>query len=206
VTTPGDDRARLEARNAAMKNQVDELLEQFQRQTEQLQEAQAQASAASATLMSQDGLVTVSVDSAGTLTVLRFAPNTFERTKPETLAKTVQDLIHRATLQVKSQVAELMRPLTEDLPDLPDFIEGAPSLAGLVPDIPDYTEPEPEPEQKRAESYEDPAAGSIMRRAQDAPTKITPPVPPAPKPLPRRVRPTDDDEEEPPDSWLTRGR
>ncbi len=197
-----------------MKNQVDELLEQFNRQTEQLHEAQAAAAQATATLTSPDGLVTVTVDAAGVLSQLRFAPNTFERSNPESLARTVQDLVRRGTLQVKQQVAELMRPLTEDLPDLSDFIEGAPSLKGLLPEIPDYRPPEPEAAPApldRAESFEDPNAGSIMQSGQSAPPP-PPPVsrptpPPPPKPSTRRARPTPEEEdEEPPDSWLTRGR
>jgi ABC-type phosphate transport system auxiliary subunit len=53
VTTAGDDNARLEARNAAMKDQVDTLLEQLERQTAQLRDAQQAASQTSATVVSK---------------------------------------------------------------------------------------------------------------------------------------------------------
>ncbi|MEU0464258.1 YbaB/EbfC family nucleoid-associated protein [Amycolatopsis sp. NPDC006131] len=191
MTTP-DDQARMEARNAAMRNTVDELLEQFNRQTAQLHEAQQAASELSAELSSPDGLVKVTIDAQGTLADLKLAPTTFDRTRPEALARTISDLVRRGMLQVKQQQAELFRPLTAGMPDLSDFIEGAPSLAGLMPDIPDFTEPEPEPEPAPAQDSE-----SILRRD-------TPPAPPAPKPTTRRPRPAGDDDEMP-DTWMTRG-
>lgn len=193
MSTPGDDRAQLEARNAAMRNSVDELLEQFNRQTEQLREAQQAASALTAELSSSDGLVKVTVDAQGVLADLKLAPTTFDRTRPEALARSISELVRQGMLQVKQQQAELFRPLTSDLPDLSDFIEGAPSLAGLMPDLPDFLEPEPEPAPAAQ-----PESESIMRR--DLPV----PPPPAPKPAARRPRPSNDDEEMP-ETWMTRG-
>ncbi|AIJ27137.1 hypothetical protein AMETH_7045 [Amycolatopsis methanolica 239] len=194
VSTPGDDRAQKEARNAAMRETVDQLMDKFHQQTAQLREAQQAASALTAELSSPDGLVKVTIDAQGTLADLKLAPTTFDRTRPEALARTISDLVRRGMLQVKQQQAELFRPLTADLPDLSEFIEGAPSLAGLMPDIPDFLEPEPEPEPRPAE---DPESQTIMRR--DAPIS-----PPAPKPAARRRRPTHDDDEMP-DTWMTRG-
>ena len=203
MTTAGDDRARLEARNAAMKDQVDTLLEQFERQTAQLRDAQAAAAETTAQVTSPDGLVRATIDAGGSLAKLEFQPSTFERTTPAQLANTVQTLVRQGSLQVKQKIADLMAPITEGLPDLADLIEGAPSLQGLVPPIPEFLPEEEEPvEPPRPDSYEDPAAGSIMRNEQ-----VTPPPPPmpAPKPAPKRVRPAPDEDEEPPSSWLTRG-
>ena len=202
MTAPGDDRARLEARNSAMKDRVDSLLEQFEKQTEQLRGAQAAAAETSATVTSQDGLVRATIDSTGSLAELDFASNAFERTTPSALAKSVLTLVRHGTLQVKQQVADLMSPITEGLPDLADLIEGAPSLEGLIPKIPTFLEEEVG-EQPRAESFEDPAAGSIMRNDQPPP-----PLPPMPAPKPttaRRARPQPEEDEEPPASWMTRG-
>jgi DNA-binding protein YbaB len=199
VTTAGDDRARLEARNAAMKDQMDTLLENFERQTAQLRDAQTAAAETTANVTSPDGLVRATIDAGGGLAKLEFAPNTFERTTPAQLASTVQTLVRQGSLQVKQKIADLMAPITEGLPDLADLVEGAPSLAGLVPPIPDFVE-EPAVAAPRPESFEDPAAGSIMRNDQ------VPPPMPAPKPTPKRVRPQRDDlDEEPPSSWMTRG-
>ncbi|OOC05378.1 hypothetical protein B0293_18240 [Amycolatopsis azurea DSM 43854] len=207
MTTAGDDSARLEARNAAMKDQVDTLLEQFERQTAQLRDAQEAASQTSATVVSQDGLVRATIDATGTLAKLEIQPNAFERTNPAQLANTVLTLVRQGSLQVKQQVADLMAPITEGLPDLSDLIEGAPSLQGLMPSIPDFLAEEEEPAApaKSDDDFEDP-----LLRKDDAPlpppAPAAPPAPPAPKPIPKRVRQTqDDDEEEPPSSWLTRG-
>lgn len=188
VTTPEDDRGRLEARNAAMRNQVDELLEQFKRQTDQLRDAQQAAAALTAELTSPDGLVRVTIDAAGTLSELRIAPTAFERTKPDALSRTITDLVQRGTVQVKQQAADLMRPLTEGLPDLSDLVEGAPSLAGLVPKIPDFAPPEPH---TPTDTY--PGSGSIMRSPSAAP--------PPPTPV-RQARRAPSDGDDMPDSWM----
>lgn len=200
MTTAGDDRARLEARNAAMKDQMDTLLENFERQTAQLRDAQAAAAETTAEVTSPDGLVRATIDAGGGLAKLEFAPSTFERTTPAQLANTVQSLVRQGSLQVKQKIATLMAPITEGLPDLADLVEGAPSLAGLVPPIPDFDELTEAPPAPRPESFEE--GGSILRNEQAAPP---PPPMPAPKPAPKRVRPPRDDDEEPPSSWMTRG-
>jgi DNA-binding protein YbaB len=198
VTTAGDDRAQLEARNAAMKDRMDTLLENFERQTAQLRDAQAAAAETTAQVSSPDGLVRATIDAGGNLAKLEFAPNTFERTTPAQLANTVQSLVRQGSLQVQQKIAALMAPITEGLPDLSDLVEGAPSLAGLVPPIPSFDEFAEEPPAARPESFEE--SGSILSNEQPAP----PPMP-APKPAPKRVRPPRDDDEEPPSSWMTRG-
>jgi DNA-binding protein YbaB len=200
VTAPGDDRARLEARNAAMKNQVDSLLEQFEKQTEQLRDAQAAAAETSATVTSPDGLVRATIDSTGSLAQLDFAPSAFERSTPAALANATLKLVRHGTLQVKQQVADLMAPITQGLPDLSDLIEGAPSLQGLLPKIPDFLEEEEVEERPRPESF---GEAPILRNDQPPPP---PPSMPAPKPTPaRRTRPEPEVDEELPASWMTRG-
>ncbi|MEV7042147.1 YbaB/EbfC family nucleoid-associated protein [Amycolatopsis sp. NPDC051061] len=182
-----------------MKDQMDTLLENFERQTAQLRDAQAAAAETTAQVDSPDGLVRATIDAGGNLAKLEFAPNAFERTTPAQLANTVQTVVRQGSLQVKQKIAELMASITEGLPDLADLVEGAPSLAGLVPRFPDFVEeeaPAPRP------SYEE--GGSILRN------EAVPP--PAPAPLshseqsaPKRVRPPRDEDEEPPTSWMTRG-
>ncbi|WP_245865613.1 YbaB/EbfC family nucleoid-associated protein [Prauserella marina] len=56
---------------------------------------------ASTTVTSQDGLVRATVDSAGALTELEFAPTAFERTDPGTLARTVLDVVRESTDKAK---------------------------------------------------------------------------------------------------------
>ncbi|HEY0807339.1 MAG TPA: YbaB/EbfC family nucleoid-associated protein, partial [Pseudonocardiaceae bacterium] len=143
VTTPGEQRARLDARSAELRKRVSELLNQFDERTTRLREAQQAAAALSARLTSSDDLVRVTVDATGMLTDLHIDPSAFARTTPDALARTIGDLVRRGTIQVRGQAAELMRPLTEGLPDLSDLSEGAPSLSDMLPKIPDYPAPEP---------------------------------------------------------------
>lgn len=189
---PADDRSRLEARNAAMRDQVDKLLGQFNRQTAQLREAQEAAAQASATVTSKDGLVTAKIDASGSLAGLTFAPSAFERSTPETLARTVLDVVRTGSTQVRQQVAELMAPLSEGMPDLSDLVDGAPSLRGLMPDLPKQAE-EPPP---AVPITEDRDAQPVMRTGHQGPP--TPPRPVRPAPAPEA--------DEPRSSWLTDGR
>ncbi len=80
----------------------------------------------------------MTIGAGGLLTDLHIAPTAFDRTSPGELAGTVGDLVRRGTLQVRQRTAELMRPLTEDLPNLSDVVDGAPSFQDVVPTIPEY--------------------------------------------------------------------
>ncbi|WP_156756199.1 YbaB/EbfC family nucleoid-associated protein [Actinokineospora pegani] len=131
-----EDLDRLRARNTAAKEQVDGLLDTFRRQTEALREAQEAASRASASLTSKDGLVRVSVDSSGALSALDLAPSAFDRSTPEALARTVLELARQGAAQVRQQVSDLMTPVSGGLPDFGDLFDDAPSLRGLMADIP----------------------------------------------------------------------
>lgn len=97
-------RSALEARNAAMREQVDGLLDRFNQQPRQLQEAQAAAASTTATVTSRDGSVTVTVDSSGALANLEFASSSFQRSDPKQVARTVIETVRAATLEVKQQM------------------------------------------------------------------------------------------------------
>ncbi|WP_338604570.1 YbaB/EbfC family nucleoid-associated protein [Saccharopolyspora sp. SCSIO 74807] len=188
VTQPGQDRAALEARNAAMREQVDGLLDKFHQQTAQLQQAQVAAEQVSATITSDDGLVTATVDSAGSLVSMAFAASSFQRSDPKRLASTATETVRRATAEVQRQKTELMAPITEGLPDLADIVEGAPSLQGLMPKVPGE-----ESAQQQAPARE---AGPDTTRPETAP--------PNPRPRARRS-PDDDDDDGMQQSWLLPG-
>ncbi|ASO18476.1 DNA-binding protein YbaB [Actinoalloteichus hoggarensis] len=129
---PEDRRARLEARNAAVRDQVDQLMGQLRRQTDQLREAQTEAAKVSAKVSSPDGLVTATVDSSGTLTRLEFAPSAFARSSPDKLGRVATEVVRQASNQAGQRVTEIMAPLQEGTPDLADLVEGAPSFRDLV--------------------------------------------------------------------------
>src|SRR5205807_463187 len=123
----------------------------------------------------------------------------FERTRPEALSRTILDLTRRGVTQIRQQANDLMKPLTEGLPDLSDLVSGAPSLAALVPKLPEP--PAPEPVQRPAGHG---GSDSIMTSDPVPQPPVAQPVappPPAPKAAPRRPQPRAD-EDEMPDSWM----
>jgi DNA-binding protein YbaB len=153
VAGPGDDdRASMEARNAAMKEQMNGLLDKFNEQTKLLEEAQQAAAATTATVTSEDGAVTVTVDATGAIADLQFDAKAFKQADPTKFAQTVMQTVHTAAMRVKKAMSDMVAPVTQDLPDLSDLVEGAPSLRGLMPEMPDFSEvSEPAPEPPRAE-------------------------------------------------------
>jgi DNA-binding protein YbaB len=184
VSAAGEERARLDARAAELREKVSGLLGEFESRTERLRQAQQAAAVVTATLTSPDGLVRVTVDATGMVTELHLAPSVFDRTRPDALARTLRDLLRRAASQVRRQTSELMRPLTEDLPDLSDISEGAPSLAGMLPKIP-----------------ADPAPGSDAPVGAGYPVPDSAPPIAAPSPALRRPAPAAV-EDEMPTGWM----
>lgn len=130
---PQDRHAELAARNAARRGQVDALLDGLTRQSAALATAQAQAAAVTGRATSADGLVTVTVNAAGVVTDIRFAPSAFTRRTPDALARDVIAATRQAAADARRQVDAALAPVREDLPDLPEVFPGSPSLPDLVP-------------------------------------------------------------------------
>ncbi|AOS62144.1 YbaB/EbfC family nucleoid-associated protein [Actinoalloteichus hymeniacidonis] len=169
-----DRRAALEARNAAMREQVANLTTQFHQQMADLKDAQANAMAVTGQATSADGLVTVVVDAAGTIMRLDFAPTAFNRSTPEKLSRTVVETVAKATAQAKTQVNTALAPTQQGMDmDLGDLVAGAPGLRDLLPSLP---KPPVVPETGPPHAAPPPAA---------------PPAAP-----PRRPRPSSDDDDE----------
>ena len=134
--------SELEARNAALRGQVDSMLANLERQTAQLKEAQAEAMSKVGRATSQDGLVEVTVNAGGIVTGVTFAPAAFERSTPEKLGQSVVATIQQAALNAREQADALLTPFTQDLPDLPDFFPGMPSIKDLIPTPPPIAQPQ----------------------------------------------------------------
>ncbi|MBF6507565.1 YbaB/EbfC family nucleoid-associated protein [Nocardia farcinica] len=139
MTDPGGRKAELEARNAAMREQVSSLLEGLQRQTAQLREAQDAAMAATGEATSADGLVTVRVNAVGIVTDVQISPSAFRSSTPEKLARSFREAAQAAAHDVRGKADAALAPVQENVPDLPDLFPGAPSLKDLMP------APPPEP-------------------------------------------------------------
>ncbi len=141
-----DRRAQLEARNVAMRRQVDSLLDGLNRQTAALQSAQAQAGEVTSQATSADGLVTVTVNAVGIVTDVQFAPSAFDRSTPDRLARSVVAVIQQAAADAQQKVDAVLAPVRGNLPDLPDVFPGAPALQDLLP-VNRRPQQPPEPEE-----------------------------------------------------------
>ncbi|MGH3981164.1 MAG: YbaB/EbfC family nucleoid-associated protein [Pseudonocardiaceae bacterium] len=143
---PHDRRAQLEARNAAMRQQVNSLLAGLNRQSAALQKAQVQAAEVTGRATSADGLVTVTVNAAGIVTDVQFAPSAFDRSTPDKLARSVVTVTQQAASAAQRQVEDALAPVRGELPDLPDAVPGAPSLKDLLPNQSSNRHPPRSPE------------------------------------------------------------
>ena len=127
------DPSELEARNAALRGQVDSTLAGLESQTAQLKEAQAEGMAEAGRSTSQDGLVEATVNAGGIVTAVTFAPAAFDRSIPEKLGETVVQVILQAALSAREQADAAFAPYQEGLPGLRVLFQGAPSLKDLIP-------------------------------------------------------------------------
>jgi DNA-binding protein YbaB len=130
---PQDRRAQLEARNAAMRQQVSSLLAGLDRQTAALNSAQAQVAEVTSQATSTDSLVAVTVNAVGIVTDVQFAPSAFDRSTPDKLARSIVAVTQQAAADVQQKVDAVLAPVRGDLADLPDVFPGAPSLQHLLP-------------------------------------------------------------------------
>ncbi|MGH3998782.1 MAG: YbaB/EbfC family nucleoid-associated protein [Pseudonocardiaceae bacterium] len=157
---PQDKRAQLEARNAAMRQQVDSLLDGLNRQIAALTSAQAKAGEVTGQATSADGLVTATVNAAGIVTDVQFAPSAFDRGTPDRLARSVVAVIQQAAADAQQEVDTVLAPIRGGLPDLPDVFPEAPALRDLLPNpnlMSAHQRPQP------PEEDEDFSARSVLR-------------------------------------------
>ena len=130
---PHDRRVQMEARNAAMRQQVNSLLADLNRQSAALQKAQMQAAEVTSRATSADGLVTVTVNAVGIVTDMQFAPSAFDRSTPDKLARSVVAVTQQAASAAQRQVEDALALVRGELLDLPAVVPGAPSLKDLLP-------------------------------------------------------------------------
>jgi DNA-binding protein YbaB len=146
LSAPDDEYAQMQARNAALRGQVDDMMAELQRRTEELKEAQERMSQLTGEASSADGIVTARVDRTGLLTELSLSSRAFDQGTPERLAAEITRVIRKAAASVRTEVSREVQALTpdEDMVDLPDLVPGAPSLRELFKvDLPEQDEDEP---------------------------------------------------------------
>ena len=75
-------RRELQARNEGLRSQIDNMMSDLRRRTDELQERQAEVAGTVHEVTSEDRMVTARVDATGTLQELTLSPKAFERTSP----------------------------------------------------------------------------------------------------------------------------
>ncbi|WNV90766.1 YbaB/EbfC family nucleoid-associated protein [Umezawaea sp. Da 62-37] len=166
MTDPSGRRAELEARNAAMREQVDSLMSELHRKTAEMREAQAKAMAITASATSRDGSVTARVDSSGALTSLEFSPNAFERSTPDKLARVATETVVEAIAKSRTELNEVLTDAQQGSSiDLSEMLPGVPSLADLIPPVPPVPQPASQaPQRGRRPADDEEEGGSVMDR------------------------------------------
>lgn len=215
-------RRELESRNAGLRGQIDSMLSDLRRRTAELGEKRAEAAQRTTEVTSEDGMVTVEVDAAGTLTELTLAPKAFERSTPDRLARTITTVIREASGTAQRGLQETFAPLAEGGPDLPEVVPGLPGFKDALGDLGPLVEA-PDPAAERARRIGDPppaarggAQGQAFDRSAPAQPGAAPSEPPKsgpPQPGPQqpsgsgrgRRAPADDDDDQP-GSFLVGGK
>ncbi|MFF5260116.1 YbaB/EbfC family nucleoid-associated protein [Actinomadura viridis] len=87
---------------------IDELLERYKEQRQQLQDMQARVAALGATGEAADGMVKVTVGAQGELTKVEFDPRVYRKLASQELAEAVLEASQDAVRQVGEQRREVM--------------------------------------------------------------------------------------------------
>ncbi len=95
---------------AAMRAHADELMARFERMRSGAGDLQQRLKAVSASVTSDDGLVTATVGPRGQVLKVDFDPRIYRRPNSKELSATVTDTIRRATEKAMAEVETLCRP------------------------------------------------------------------------------------------------
>ncbi|MBY8862068.1 YbaB/EbfC family nucleoid-associated protein [Nocardia sp. CA2R105] len=126
-------REGLLSANNGLRNQVEHLLDAYERKQGQLAEAYTQREAIQAQANSPDRSVEVTVDSDGVLADLTLSTAALRKT-PDDLARLIVDVVRAAAGNVREQHQALTAPVAaefDDMPELSDIMPEAPSLPGI---------------------------------------------------------------------------
>lgn len=134
--------------NAALRSQIDALLDSYERDTSALRDAQRRA-AEPVSVWSEDNLVRVTATIAGIVEV-HIEPEAFKNSTPQRLGASITATAQEAARAAAAGLEEAMAPwsaVADAMPDLPDLIPGAPAtkdlLAQLTPPPPEQVTPPP---------------------------------------------------------------
>ncbi|MBF6174735.1 YbaB/EbfC family nucleoid-associated protein [Nocardia blacklockiae] len=124
------EREGLRSANSGMRNQLDHILDVFERQQARLSEVYQQLESARTQASSPDQSVQVTVDASGVLTDLRLDPVAMRRSA-EQLSRSIVDAVQAAARHARQQSETLTGPVSDDLDAMPDFPDLVPEAPGL---------------------------------------------------------------------------
>ncbi|MFC6013772.1 YbaB/EbfC family DNA-binding protein [Nocardia lasii] len=149
-----DQSAPTRASNAALRAQIDALLDTFDAEKSALLDAGDRATALVG-VWSADGLVRASGTVVG-VSEVHIAEDAFKRTTPEALGRSVTEALTELTRRTAEAQHQALAPLSASMPDLPDLIPGAPSMKDLIAQVSPPPPPLPEPVTEAPTSLVDP--------------------------------------------------
>lgn len=126
-------REGLLSANNGLRNQIEHLLDAYERKQGQLAEVYKQREAIRAQANSPDRSVEVTVDSDGVLADLTLSTAALRKT-PDDLARLIVDVVRAAAGNVREQHQALTAPVAaelDDMPELSDIMPEAPGLPGI---------------------------------------------------------------------------
>lgn len=117
--------------------QVDDLIAGYRRSREQLGAVQRQLATVSETVTSDDGMVAVTVSSAGTLVGLSIAENAYRALHPVDLAALIVRTTAEATARVTRAASEVLAPVLPRDTDPDALLRGTADLSAreLTPPV-----------------------------------------------------------------------
>lgn len=124
------EREGLLAANNGIRNQLDHILDAFERQRGRLQDIYRQSEETRIQAISPDRSVEVTVDAGGVLTDLHLTSEAMRRS-PEQLSRSIVDAVQAAAGRAQQQTEALAAPVDTVLDDLPDYPDIAPEAAAL---------------------------------------------------------------------------
>lgn len=168
--------------------QIDQWVAAAKAKAERYQAMQAATSQVSVSESSPDGMISVTVDSAGNVTGLRITDAVRESTGAK-VAAAVLNTLRRAQARLPERLGEVMAETIGDDQPTMDTIVGRYRAK--------FPEPEPEPEQPAEPPQHVRDIGGIADAPPQAPPPPPPkaPTPPPPSPRPPRRRADEDDED-----------
>jgi DNA-binding protein YbaB len=122
---------------AELQRQADDTMAALQERITAAAGVRERAMSVSGSASSDDGTVTVVVDSTGVVTSLTFAPSVFDRNTPDRLASTVVAVIQKAASKARADMADAMAPIRSDADAARKAAAGVPELSALRFDVPE---------------------------------------------------------------------